>query len=237
MKISLVSRWKNRSAFSLIEMLVVVTIIVIMLAFTTPALMGTLQASKLSSAGESMVGALSEAQQMAFTQNVPVEVRFFSLPDEMNPSNATTQYRAYQLFKILIVSSATSSGTISESLVSMGNLIKIPDGIALVKDDDLSPALSGDGFDDKRAGSNVGYTGVATAKYNALRFMPDGSCRKVGTTTSGLTALTYQTLPQSYMTITTDNGAAITVSKLPKNFFTIQIDPFTGKSRTYRPGF
>ena len=67
--------------------------------------------------------------------------------------------------------------------------------------------------------------------------MPDGTCRKVGSTTNGLAALTFQTLPESFFTVTFDIGAELTLAKLPKNFFTIQIDPFTGKARNYKPGF
>jgi hypothetical protein len=50
-------------------------------------------------------------------------------------------------------------------------------------------------------------------------------------------ALTFQTLPESFFTITYDIGAEITAQNLPKNFYTIQIDPFTGKARNYKPGF
>jgi hypothetical protein len=59
----------------------------------------------------------------------------------------------------------------------------------------------------------------------------------VGTTTDGLAVLTFQTLPESFFTITYDSGVQITAENLPKNFYTIQIDPFTGKARSYKPGF
>ncbi|MCX6839899.1 MAG: hypothetical protein NTX35_19115 [Verrucomicrobia bacterium] len=71
--------------------------------------------------------------------------------------------------------------------------------------------------------------------------MPDGSCRKVGANASANSvtqaALIFQTLPESFFTITYDIGAEITAQNLPKNFYTIQIDPFTGKARNYKPGF
>ena len=81
--------------------------------------------------------------------------------------------------------------------------------------------------------------------YNAIRFMPDGTFRLPGAAaggggggTSGLTTLSFaQDITNSHITLASDAGAAITKSNLPKNFYTIQIDPFSGKARTYRPGF
>jgi uncharacterized protein (TIGR02596 family) len=227
---------KARQAFSLIEMLVVVTIIVLLLAFSTPALMRTMQATRLASVGDGLMGAISEAQQIAYAQNVPVELRFFSYSGDFGDLSL---FRSYQLFKVVIVNEGTGAAAQPvESIVPAGNLIKLSDGIVVASDEALSPALSGEGITDTKDGGVVpGYSGVSEATYNAIRFMPDGSCRKVGTTTDGLAVLTFQTLPESFFTITYDSGVQITAENLPKNFYTIQIDPFTGKARSYKPGF
>lgn len=233
-------RGKVAQAFTLIEMLVVVTIIVLLLAFSTPALMRTMQSSRLASTGDSLMGAISEAQQLAFAQNVPVEIRFFSYNGDFSDN---PQFRAYQLFKIVVATQGTGVAAQSkESTVPAGNLIKLSEGIIIASDTLLSPGISGNGVDDVKDGDvKPGYSGVAQATYNAIRFMPDGSCRKVGATvTQGgvtLAGLTFQTLPQSFVTVTYDIGAKVTEENLPKNFYTIQIDPFTGKARSYKPGF
>ena len=222
-------------AFSLIEMLVVVTIIVLLLAFSAPALSRTLMASKLASAGESLFGAISEAQQVAYASNVPVELRFFKVPDAFGANPA---YRSYQIFKIIQVTEGTgAAANVKESLEPANNLVNLPESVIIVADDTLSPALKGDGLPDSKEGSSVGYSGVQTAVYNAWRFMPDGSCRKVGQATGGFATLEYQTLTESFITLTIESGQAITMQNLPKNFFTIQVDPFTGKARSYKPGF
>ncbi len=169
-----------------------------------------------------------------------MDLRFFKVPDAFggNPS-----FRSYQIFKITQVADGDgASATVKESLVPAGNLVNLPESILIVSDDELSPALNGEGLEDtKDGGVTPGYSGVADATYNAWRFMPDGSCRKVGatTTTAGiaLASLTFQTLPESFFTITYDIGAQITAENLPKNFYTIQVDPFTGKARSYKPGF
>lgn len=222
-------------AFTLIEMLVVIAIVVLLLVFSQPALSRTLMASKLSGAGESLMGAISEAQQLAFANNIPVDLRFFKIPDAFGENEA---YRSYQIFKITQVAEGTgASATIKEVLVPSGNLVNLPENIVIPADDELSPAFQGEGLPDKRDGSDKGYSGVADATYQAWRFMPDGTCRKVGQAQNQMATLTYQTLTESFFTITSDAGQPITVENLPKNFFTIQVDPFTGKARSYKPGF
>ncbi|HBJ86270.1 MAG TPA: hypothetical protein DDZ88_20880 [Verrucomicrobiales bacterium] len=234
-----------RQAFTLIEMLVVITIIVLLLAFSTPALMRTMQSSRLTSVGDTIFGAISEAQQTAFAQNVPVELRFFKHADA-GFSDSPEFFRSYQMFKIVLVTEGVgANATVKESIVPVGNLVRFSDGIVIATDDELSPALSGEGLPDTKesgtSGGSYGYAGVEGASYNALRFMTDGSCRKVGTTSTvnGATqaALIFQTLPTSFFTITYDSSQELTVANLPKNFYTIQVDPFTGKARNYKPGF
>ena len=227
-------RSSGSAAFTLIEMLVVVTIIVLLLAFTTPALMRTMQSSKLASAGDSLMGAISEAQQLAYAQNIPVEMRFFKFPEGLDTEN---NFRAYQSFKV--TQKFIDDGTVQEQLLPVNNLVRLSDSVIIVPDESLSPILlaGGEDFEDSKEGSANGYTGVAGARFNALRFMPDGSCRSVGAATGGLATLSYNALPESFLTVTTESGQPITVANLPKNFYTIQIDPFTGKARNYRPGF
>lgn len=220
----------------MIEMLVVVTIIVLLLAFSAPALNKTMQASKLSSAGETVFGALSEAQQIAYSQNVPVEVRFFKFTENFDKSAI---YHSYQIFKVTQTTTGTgAAAVVKDVLVPVENLTRLPEGIIIVTNTQLSPALQGDGFDDiKSADSTIGYSGVSNAKFNAIRFLPDGTCRSVGTTTGGMAQMIFQKLSESYFTLTYDTGADITPENLPKNFVTIQIDPYTGKARSYKPGF
>lgn len=238
MKHAFPARSRHGAAFTLLEMIVVVVIIVILMAFATPALMRTLQSSRLSSVGDTLMGAISEAQQVAYAQNVPVELRFFSHAD---PSFAGSPelFRSYQMFKIVLKNEGTGAGmTVTESIEPLGNLVRLPEGIAIAMTPELSGALSGTGLKDVGPeNSPTGYSGVADANYNAIRFMTDSSWRAVSTTSDGFAKLIWKTLPDSFFTITYDNGAPITTANLPKNFYTIQIDPFTGKARNYRPGF
>ena len=231
----------NRRGFSLIEMLVVVSIVVMLLALATPALTRTLQASRLSGAGEAMMGSIAEAQQTALTTNPPVDVRFFSFTEDLDQAPV---YHSYQLFKITqSTQNSGGSATVTEKVVPVGNLIRLPEGIIIPTDSALSGAFSSSsggastGLPDTKENSQVGYAGVSGATYNAIRFMPDGTCRTVGAASNGMAKLEFQTLPNNFFTMTFGSGTTVTLANLPKNFYTVHIDPYTGKARSYKPGF
>lgn len=232
-----------RRAFSLIEMLVVIALVAMILASSTPALMRTMQATRLASTGDSIMGAITEAKQLSYAQNVPVELRFFKYADQDFPGSTVQLFRSYQMFKIVTVTQGVGSNAQTlESVVPVNTLSKLSDGVIIAAGTDLSPLLNGQNgtsLDDVKpnAAGGVGYSGVSGAKYNALRFMPDGSCRKVSAQQNGFAQLEYGTLPNSFFTLTYNSGQEVTTGNLPKNFYTIQVDPFTGKARNYRPGF
>jgi hypothetical protein len=67
--------------------------------------------------------------------------------------------------------------------------------------------------------------------------MTDGTCRKLSDNpTTGVAAMTYPTLRTSCITLSPEIGQQVNETNLPKNFYCIQVDPYTGKIRTYRPG-
>lgn len=227
--------FKHRSAkscspaFSLIELLVVITVISILLAFSAPALFNGLGASRLSGAGDRVLTSLSEAQQTAFSQNCAVEVQFYSYAGMLSADSA---FRSFRLFKVTNPPATGVPAGNSELVTSMGSIVSLPDGVVISSDESLSPSLSGNGIADVSQNS-----GVPEATYAALRFLPDGTCRKVVSTGNGLASMQFLSLTQSFFTLHEDDGRAYSGASPPKNFYTIQTDPFTGKSRSYRPGF
>ncbi|WP_172682796.1 Verru_Chthon cassette protein D [Verrucomicrobium spinosum] len=209
-------------AFTLIEMLLVVTIIAILLAFAGPSIFGALRGNRMTGAGESLLGAMSEAQQTAFSQGYPVEVRFYQYTD---PSTGVVGFRGYQFFKV-----SSPDGANTEQITKISETVKLPDGVYISAAPSMSPTLVGGTFADSDANS-----GVTGASYSAMRFLPDGTCKAVASAAGGIAALQYQTLPNSFFTLVEDTNTA--AAALPDNFYIIQTDPFTGKSRSYRPGF
>ncbi|CAN5668171.1 hypothetical protein BH11VER1_BH11VER1_17220 [soil metagenome] len=215
-------RFRHR-AFTLIEMLIVITIIAILIAITAPAIFGTLKATRMTGAGQQLQGALSEAQQTAFAQNCAIEFRFYQYAGKLGDPAAI---RGFQLFKI-----TSPPGLNTETITKMGETIKLPDGVIVSSDAVLSPCVTAAFYPDAQ-----GNSGVAGADYSAIRFLPDGTCKKVSSN-GGLASLQFQTLAQSFMTIVEETGAAATPGEPTDNFYCIQIDPFTGRARAYRPGF
>lgn len=239
-RIVVIPKWRQslKAAFTLIEMLVVITIVALIVAMVAPALTRTLQDSKLASAGDTLIGVVSQAQQFATANNQPVELRFFKFNTELDSQGAQPSFRAYQIFKVT-TAALVSGSTLTESFLPLGALTRLPDSITLVQDPDLSPILNGTSLPDTKNGQTPGYSGMSGATYNAIRFMPDGTFRLSGTApVSGLASTPFaQDITLCHVTLASDSGMVITAKNLPNNFYTIQIDPFTGKARSYRPGF
>lgn len=242
MKITLPQTVSKRTGFSLIETLVVVSIIVLILALTAPTMFQTMRANKLSTAGDSILGTITEAQQLAVSLNSPVEMRFFLYSTPLSPF---TSYRAFQLFKISTPDDMIDSGTggtagnFSEMVSPLTGNTKISGGVVISSDSVLSPLLNGATNPDSTEAMPNGYSGISAAQYFAIRFMPDGTCRRVlaiSQNSNDIADTDFKTLNMSYFTLTDDIGAQVTMENLPNNFYTIQIDPFNSKTRTYRPG-
>jgi len=237
---------RHRAAFTLIELLVVISIIAMLLALGAPAVLNSIKSSRLTGAGEKLLGALSEAQQNAFSQNQPIEVRFYKTPGAIGNE---LQFRGYQFFRITTATIAAPATTPGGKAVQPGDEIttkygsynRLPENVMISADttpSGLSPMLDGPGFKDTGvAAGGKPVAGSSDLTYNAIRFLTDGTCRKVTSTTGGLATLSFLGLPQSYLTIVEDDGKTYTGASPPKNFYTIQTDPYTGKSRSYRPGF
>lgn len=202
-------------------MLVVLAIIAILIALVAPGVIGSMNASKLSSAGDRLLGTLSEAQQTAYAKNQAVELRFYQYAE---PMSTTMAFRAYQSFLI-----SNPVGANTETLTKLSELIKLPDSMIISSNTTLSPLVTQNTIADTNNDA-----GLPGASYAALRFSPDGTCKLV-VSSGTMATLTLPSLPQSFVTVVEENAKAGTTG-LPDNFYTVQVDPYTGRSRAYRPG-
>lgn len=202
-----------------------ITVISILLAFSAPALFNWQSGARLTGAGELIMTTLSEAQQTAFAQNLTVEVDFYAYPAL---AGAQPYFHSLRTFKV-----ANRPGQSTETVTSLGELIRLPEGVVISLDRELSPALENPITPD-----SLHRSGVTNATYCAVRFLPDGTCRKVSVAdASGVSTMVLLGLQESFFTLHEDDGNVYSGGQPPKNFFTIQTDPYTGKSRSYRPGF
>ena len=206
-------------AFSLLELLVVMAIIAVLALVSIPAFEQLVKGSRLTIAGRALIDELSLARQTALSRNIPVEVRFYRLPDN-STSVTLTHYRAFQIFLnddtntplgkavflppgVVIFEDSASSATPKTSLFLKPGPLTDPDP----KKGDTAPLLPS--YDDRY-------------EYVSFRFKGNGETDLSSTTTGVF--LTLISLTDK----TTGSG-------LPANFVTIQIDPVNGRVQSFRP--
>lgn len=201
--------------FSLIEMLVVVSVVGLLLAFAAPQLFSLVQATSLTSEGSFLRNKLSQAQQIALSQNTDVEVRFFKMQD---PGNAETDlaFRGFQFFRY------NQYG----QLLPVSEFFRIKPPIVI--NEPLSTLVKKSGNDEKYLSPSTGKALIPvmsdqkTFDYTSFRFRPDGSTDLPGRSGSDTWYITLvKGLPNQ--------------ASAPDNYFTVQLDPFNGRVTSYRP--
>lgn len=200
---------KRESAFSLVELLLVVAVIVILMALAVPAFTSIAASTALTRGGESVAEALMLASQEARTRNRNVEVRFIKSD---GPSGEPVAYRMVQLW------APKSDRGQTEPLF---RLAELPGGVVVSDADSLSPLLS----------SSPGRMAVRgqTRDYAAVVFRPNG---EVFSLRPG-DVLESATSTQSMITVVSERDG--NARALPDNFFAIYVNPLTGAVRVFRP--
>lgn len=204
-----------QKAFTLIEMLLVITIVAVLMTLAIPVTNSVLKSNQITTATQMVVDQLTLARQNALTNNRVVEVRFYEFSNT-EAASEDLHIGAIQAFVF------DETNTISKPLSEISYL---PDGAILSQDISLSTILEP---------SRERKTGTFTAedpllelprsigknyRVFSLRFRPDGST-DLGGSSAGW-----------FLTIHGANEK----SSPPPNFATVQIDPFNGALRLYRP--
>ena len=143
----------RRGAFTLIELLLVIAIMLLMMALIVPALNGIADSMKITTASQTLIDSLRLARQNAITKNSAVEYRIFNVPSKDGGAKA---YRAVQ------------SLTVDEAGVA-----KALDAVQYLPQ---SVVLSGmTTYSSLLAPSLPAGTDSAGREYKSFRFRPDGS--------------------------------------------------------------
>lgn len=203
------------AGFTLLELLIVIVILGILMTASVPAVDGALRASRLTSTGDNLRNYLANAQQLAITRNIEVEVRIFR---SLDIAAGDTEPRARRLEVHTLQASDTDAGTGSGA----GAGRYVPEGSPLLVEGSLAistlpkfSSLLGRPF--KQADAD---NGGATTSYISFHFYPDGSTDLPAGQPWFLTLM-----EERYVTRTT----------APANFYTVQVHASSGKIRTFRP--
>lgn len=220
------------AAFTLVELLVVMAILILMATLVVPAVSGSLKGTALTQASQTLLSQLNNAQQTALAKGQSIQVRLYLMgdPDSVTADQAvdtTWKVRGIQLFtqqpnldadtvqttpmvytpftkmELFPTAVVIDNGTILSSLCDSTNtLMYMPKGSSGY----LLPKLP-------RVGANYAYY--------YFKFRPDGS------TSLNASKSWFLTLHNLV------NGDKL--PQPPSNFFTISIDPVQGSTRVFRP--
>ncbi|MDR1304731.1 MAG: Verru_Chthon cassette protein D [Verrucomicrobiales bacterium] len=114
----------NRRAFTLIELMITISIMVLLASMSIPAFRGMMENANLSQGGQLVASQINLARQIASARNCNVEVRLIQLP----AVNTDIRYRALQLW-------AVTGG----KLAPVTRLAPLPTGIIIADDRQRSP--------------------------------------------------------------------------------------------------
>lgn len=200
---------RSRLAFTLVELVIVVALVSMLFVVAAPYTMGALQAASLTSAGDTLMQKLAQAQQRASTENRPIALDFYYYTLDGIPGCHAIQMVSYD--------PATNVDTPLEPPVFWS------EGRAVLIDGALSPMFA----------TNVlpATTGPATREpFKKL----EATFRRVILYPNGSTSLRIP-LREAYLTIISTKNYQKDLATPPPNYYTVQIDPVTGRGHSYRP--
>lgn len=199
-------------AFTLIEMIVVVSIVGVLITFSAPHVSGVLNATRLRNAGDTVYNRLLEAQSLALLFNTDAELRIYAVPDLIDPTSRPT------LRKMRVLTLQPPDADAADAAASSGVFEPAGGIISLDQEVEINPEPTHSSIVD------LGFTEPAEedlhGRYVAVRFRSDGSA---------------SLLPGRPWFLTLHaKDAHLRGTKL-RNFVTIQIDPATGRLRSFQP--
>ncbi len=197
---------KNRG-FTLVEILVVMVIIALLFGLALGINSTGIESARLVGDAEKLVSQLSLGQQIAISENRPVEVRFFKFIAKDRPGDRP-QYLAYQLWRI------QNDGSDAEPV---DNPMRLNDGIVISAKTEYSSILALPSQDGEVNASEK-------AQYVAFQFLPSGETNLPPESTSG-----GKHWFVTFFFVQDELGSGV-----PKDFVTVQVDPFTGSTRKLR---
>lgn len=233
----LASDWRG-AGFTLIEMLAVLGIIGVVAAIAAPAVLGIINSTRLSQAGDDVAARISQAQQIAVSESRPVEVRFYSLRDKTAADDGVFQYRGVMIVKYYQPGEAdpTNPGQILGSplaIADFGGIYRLPNNVLMSESLELSSLMRL---------PEVGARGAGSGAQAELRTRINGRY-EIMDLPEARSYRSFLCLPETtdlnagqqwFVTLINSGDENRGPSDL-RNFYTVQIEPITGRLMSYRP--
>jgi len=199
---------RQLAAFTLIEMIVVMTLIAMLVGIAAPFVASSMQASRLTAAGDAVLFRLSTAQQTAVSENRPVEFRIYFYKEGATQGGHACQLGYYD--------SVTGKSTAIEAPEYFGE-----NSVVLLEDGNSPLFFKGAQTALTSGNAEASPFKELNASYRRIVFYPNGS--------------TNISLPLRDAYITLVGSSSSASGQLPPNYYIVQIDPVTGRSKAYRP--
>ena len=202
-------------AFTLIEMIVVITIVLILVSVLAPVATNIQTSTRLTSTGQLIEAQLNLARTSALARNRVVEVRFYKLPVQDN--TASVEYCAMQLYVRDEQNASTQAMTALQQFPS-----------PMVLESNLEPfaPLLVDSTSSVKGQATVPAYGSTLWNYVGFAYKTDGSTDLALTASPG--ANTWFCMAR----VLRDVPAS---GQPPKNYYIVQVDPVTGRATSFRP--
>jgi uncharacterized protein (TIGR02596 family) len=200
-------------AFTLVEMLVVLAIIVALSTLAIRAFGQLVMGTQLSRSGQLIVDLMTRARQEAVTSNQEVQMHFYGLEESDG-----IRWQAIQIKKLR----ETQEGPVSASITP---ITRLPESVIISADSGLSPLLHLDPGSKETVTLEAFKSGTnptGKAQVTQFSFLPSGAPETSIVMTNNFVTLHHRTAKGS-------------PGSPPANFYTAQVNPVTGKVTVYRP--
>lgn len=214
---------RRRAAFTLIEILIVVTIIAILTTITIGAASSSINSLRMKQAISSVTGIIARARQQAMSTNKEIYVRIYKMADE----RGVVGWRAMEFGIALVITDPAATGYVDPSSPGFKNTFqriapmeRLPQGFVFHPSTTYSTIL--DSTNTALVSGTEAAPEGGTRDYVSFLCLPEGRC----------------TLPVSSswtLTIANEQDLLKTKTGLPANFTTLQMEPRTTRMWTYRP--